>query len=105
MSLPTPVVAKMHGKSEHATHEDRAVTHAGPIQSPGVNIMRVGTQYDVLEHPVHCQRHVRMSIEGVQVVLVVVHSPVQPTCPALAKPPNYTSTMALKLWNKSHSLK
>ena len=40
--------------------------------------MRVGSHYDVPEHPVYCQRHVRMSIEGVQVVLVVVHGPVQP---------------------------
>ena len=78
MILPTPVAAKMHGKSEDATHEDSAVTHTGPIQSPGVDIMRVGAHYDVPECPVHCQHHVRMSIEGVQVVLVVVHGPVQP---------------------------
>ena len=77
MSLLMPVAAKMHGKSEHAMHEDRVVTHAGPIQSLGVDIMRVGTHYDVREHPVHCQHHVRMLIEGVQVVLVVVHGPVQ----------------------------
>ena len=78
MMLPMPVVAKMHGKSEHAMHEDCAVTHTGPIHSLGVDIMRVGAHYDVPEHPVYCQHHVRMSIEGVQVVLVVVHGPVQP---------------------------
>ena len=77
MSLPTPVVAKMHGKSEHAMHEDCVVSHAGPIHSPGVDIMQVGAHYDVLECPVHCKHHVRMSIEGVQVVLVVVYGPVQ----------------------------
>ena len=77
MSLLTPVVAKMHCKSEHAKHEDHAVTHAGPIHIPGVNIVRVGTHYDVAKHPVGCKHHVRVSVEGVQVVLVVVYSPVQ----------------------------
>ena len=78
MSLPTPVVAKMHGKSEYTTHEDRVVSHAGPIHSPGVNIMRVGAHYDVPECPVCCKHHVKMSIEGVQIVLIVVYGPVQP---------------------------
>ena len=77
MSLPMPVVAKIHGKPEHATHEDHAVTHAGPIQSPGINIMRVGAHYDVRKCPVYCKHQARMSIEGIQVVLVVVYHPVQ----------------------------
>ena len=78
MSLSTPVAAKMHGKSEHTMHEDCVVPHAGPIHSPGVNVVGVGTHYDVPEHLVRCKCHVMMLIEGVQVVLVVVYDPVQP---------------------------
>ena len=61
----SPVAAKMHGKLEHASHEDCVVTHAGPIHRPGVNIMRVGAYDNIPECPVHCQCHIRMSIEGI----------------------------------------
>ena len=77
VSFSTPVAAKMHGKPEHASHENCAVTHTGPIHRPGVNIMQLGTHDNIPEHPVHCQCHIRVSIEGIQVVLVVVDSPVQ----------------------------
>ena len=60
-----PVVAKMHGKLEHASHEDCTVTHAGTIHRPDVNIMRVGTHNNIPERPVHCQCHIQMSIEGI----------------------------------------
>ena len=39
VSFPAPVVAEMHGEPEHTPHEDCAVTHAGPIHRPGVDIM------------------------------------------------------------------
>ena len=77
MSLLTPIAAKMHGELEHASHEDCVVTITGPIHCPGVNVMRVGAHDDVPECPVQCQRHARMSVEGIQVVLVVIDGPVQ----------------------------
>ena len=77
MSLLMPVAAKMHGEPEHAFHEDCAVTYAGPIHWPGVNVMKVGTHDDIPEHPVQCQHHARMSVEGIQVVLVVIDGSVQ----------------------------
>ena len=76
MSLSAPIAAKLHGECEHASHEDCAVTRTGPIHCPGVNIMRVGAHNDILEHPVQCQHHARMLVEGIQVVLVVVDGPV-----------------------------
>ena len=39
--------------------------------------MQVGTHYDVPECPVYCEHHVWMMVQGVQVVPVVVYSPVQ----------------------------
>ena len=71
------VVAEMHGEPEHAPHEDCAVTHAGPIHCPGVNIMGVGTRDNIMECPVHCQHHIRVTIEGIQVILVVGYGSVQ----------------------------
>ena len=76
------------------------VSHTGPIHGPGVNVVRVGAHYDVPEHPVCCECHVWMMVQGVQVVPVVVYGPVQPS-QAL----NCTSMMAWKLRKKSHCLK
>ena len=77
VSFLVPVVAEMHGEPEHAPHEDCVVTHAGPIHHPGVDIMRVGTHYNITEHPVCCQHHIRVTIEGIQVVLVVGYGSIQ----------------------------
>ena len=77
VSFPVPVAAEMHGEPEHAPHEDCAVTHAGPIHCPGVDIMRVGAHDNITECPVHCQHHIRVMIEGIQVVLVVGYGSVQ----------------------------
>ena len=77
VSFPVPVAAEMHGKPEHAPHEDCAVTHTGPIHRPGVNIMRVGAHDNITEHPVHCQHHIRVTIQGIQVILVVGYGSVQ----------------------------
>ena len=43
-----PISAVMHGKLEHASHEDCAGAHASPIHGPGVNIMGVGTHVKIL---------------------------------------------------------
>ena len=77
VSIPVPVVAKMHGEPEHAPHEDCVVTHAGPIHCPGVDIMQVGTHDNITERPVRCQHHIRVMVEGIQVILVVGHGSVQ----------------------------
>ena len=39
VSLTAPISTIMHGKLEHASHEDCTVAHASPIHGPGVNIM------------------------------------------------------------------
>ena len=65
VSFSMPVAAKMHGELEHASHEDCAVTHAGPIHCLSVNIVQVGAHDNILECPVHCQHHIQMSIEGI----------------------------------------
>ena len=47
VSLAAPISAVMHGKLEHAPHEDCAVAHTSPIHGPGVNIMGVGTHNNI----------------------------------------------------------
>ena len=70
--LVVPVMTKVHSKPKHAMHEGCVVSHAGPIHGLGVNIIQVGAHYDVPERPVHCERHVWMTVQGVQVVPVQV---------------------------------
>ena len=77
VTFPAPVAAEIHGKPEHAPHEDCVVTHAGPIHHPGINIMRVGAQDNIIEHRVYCQHHIWVTVEGIQVIHVVGHGSVQ----------------------------
>ena len=77
VSFSVLVAAEMHGELEHAPHEDCTVTHAGPIHHPGVDIMRVGAHDNVTQHPVRCQHHVWVTIEGIQVILIVGYGSVQ----------------------------
>ena len=53
VSLTAPISTVMHGKLEHASHEDCAVAHASPIHGPGVNIMGVGTHNNIAERLVY----------------------------------------------------
>ena len=63
MSLTAPIPAIMHGKLEHASHEDCAVAHASPIHGPGVNIMQVGTHDNIAECLVYGKCQIRVSVE------------------------------------------
>ena len=78
MSLVAPISAIMHGKLEHASHEDCAVAHASPIHGPGVNIMGVGAHNNIAERLVYGKCQIRVSVQRVQVVFVIVGSAVQP---------------------------
>ena len=71
------ISAVMHGKLEHAPHEDCAVALASPIPGPGVNIMGVGTHNNIAECLVYGKCQIRVSVQRVQVVFVIVGSSVQ----------------------------
>ena len=60
-----PILAIMHGKLEHACHEDCTVAHASPIHGPGVNIMRVGAHDNIAERLVYGECQVRVSVQRV----------------------------------------
>ena len=77
VAFPAPVLTHVHSKPEHAMHEDCAVSHAGTIKCPGVDVMQIGAHYDVPECPVCRERHIRVTIEGIQIVLVVIYCHVQ----------------------------
>ena len=55
----------MHGKLEHASHEDCAVAHASPIHGPGVNIMGLGTHNNIAERLVYGKCQIRVSVQQV----------------------------------------
>ena len=65
VSLAAPLLAVMHGKLEHAPHEDCAVAHASPIHGSGVNIMGVGTHDNIAEHFVYGKCQIRVSVQRV----------------------------------------
>ena len=60
--LTVPISAIMHGKLEHASHEDCAVAHARPIHGPGVNIMGVGAHDNIAKHLVYGKCQIRVSV-------------------------------------------
>ena len=76
--LAVPILAVIHGKLEHASHEDCAVANASPIHGPGVNIMGVGTHNNIAERLVYGKCQIQVSVQRVQVVFVIVGSAVQP---------------------------
>ena len=62
VSLTAPILTIMHGKLEHASHEDCAVAHASPIHGPGVNIMGVGAHDNIAECLVYGKCQIRVSV-------------------------------------------
>ena len=62
VSLTAPISAVMHGKLEHASHEDCAVAHTSPIHGPGVNIMGVGTRDNIAECLVYGKCQIQVSV-------------------------------------------
>ena len=58
-----PISAVMHGKLEHASHEDCAVAHANIIHGPGVNIMGVGTHNNIAECLVYGKCQIWVSVQ------------------------------------------
>ena len=62
VSLTAPISTIMHGKLEHASHEDCAVAHASPIHGPGVNIMGVGAHNNIAECLVYGKCQIRVSV-------------------------------------------
>ena len=62
VSLTAPISTVMHGKLEHASHEDCAVVHASPIHGPGINIMGVGTHNNIAECLVYGKCQIRVSV-------------------------------------------
>ena len=65
VALLASVVAIVHGKLQHAFHEDCAVPHTGPIHIPGVNVVCVGAHDDVPVRPIHCECQIRMAVQGI----------------------------------------
>ena len=63
VSLAAPISALMHGKLEHASHEDCAVAHASCIHGPGVNIMGVGAHNNIAECLVYGECQIRVSVQ------------------------------------------
>ena len=63
--LAAPISAVMHGKLEHASHQDWAVAQASPIYGPGVNIMGVGTHNNIAERLVYGKCQIRVSVQQV----------------------------------------
>ena len=59
-------------------HEDCMVTHAGPIHSPGVDIVCICTDDDISQCTVDGKGHVRMAIQKIHVVFVVIDGRIQP---------------------------
>ena len=55
----------MHGKLEHASHEDCAVAQASPIHGPGVGKMQVGTHNNIVERLVYGECQIRVTVERV----------------------------------------
>ena len=78
VALSTSVAAIVHGELQHASHEDCAVPHTGPIQRPRVNVMGVGAHNNVTERLVKGESQIRVAIQQYQVVFVVIHGSVQP---------------------------
>ena len=56
------VAAVVHGKLQHAPHEDCTVPHAGPIHGPGVDVMGVGTHNNITEHPINGESQIWVSV-------------------------------------------
>ena len=63
--------------NKHAMHEDHAVSHADPIECPGVDVMRVGAHNNVPECPVCHECYIWVAVEGIQVVLIVIYCRVE----------------------------
>ena len=78
MVLSTSVAAIVHGELQHALHENGAVPEAGTVHRPQVDVMGVGAHDDVTERLVKGESQIRVTIQRVEVVFVVIHSPIQP---------------------------
>ena len=65
VALPALILAKVHGEHKHASHEDCAVPHAGPIHGPGVNVVCIGNHNDVPEHLIDCEYQIWMIVQGI----------------------------------------
>ena len=72
------VAAVVHGKLQHASHEDCVVPHAGTIHRPQVDVMGIGTHNDIMEHLIEGESQIQVTIQQVRAVFVVVHGSIQP---------------------------
>ena len=66
------------GEFKHARHEHCMVPHTGSVHGPYVDIVQKCTYYDITQHPVHGESHIRVLVQAVNIISVVIAGQVEP---------------------------
>ena len=67
------VVTIVHGKLQHALHENGVVPEVGTVHRPQINVMGIGAHDNVAEHLIQGESQIWVTIQWSKVVPVVMH--------------------------------